>query len=195
MKKKSTSQSAFFNLRVLIAAVFCLAGVAVALFGMGAFSNVFAQAKGAKTNQDAPGTQTPDVVRMVGPVRLDQDLRTLPYVAPKKEPEEEQGPLPRYPRLHTDQTSNPSGYGTATTGLPNLQKLLKYLWRPTPTMPPPLLTFDGQFGDPDNSVPDSDGDVGPNHYVQSINRSIEIFDKSGNSLLGSTSYDSFFSGL
>ena len=89
MKKKSTSQSAFFNLRILIAAVFCLAGVAVALFGMGAFSNVFAQAKGAKTNQDAPGTQTPDVVRMVGPVRLDQDLRTLPYVAPKKEFEEQ----------------------------------------------------------------------------------------------------------
>ena len=107
MKKKSTSQSAFFNLRILIAAVFCLASVAVALFGMGAFSNVFAQAKGAKTNQDAPGTQTPDVVRMVGPVRLDQDLRTLPYVAPKKESEEGERPLPRYPRLRTDQTSSP----------------------------------------------------------------------------------------
>jgi uncharacterized membrane protein YqhA len=49
MKKKSTSQSAFFNLRILIAAVFCLAGVAAALFGMGAFSNVFAQAKGGKS--------------------------------------------------------------------------------------------------------------------------------------------------
>jgi len=42
MKKKSTSQSAFFNLRVLIAALFCLAGIAVALFGTGAFSSVFA---------------------------------------------------------------------------------------------------------------------------------------------------------
>jgi hypothetical protein len=99
MKKKSTSQSAFFNLRILIAAVCCLAGVAVALFSMGAFSNLFAQPKETKTDQDAPGSQTPDVVRMVGPVRLDQDLRTLPYVAPKKELEEEQGPLPRYPRL------------------------------------------------------------------------------------------------
>ena len=78
MKKKSTSQSAFFNLRVLIAAVFCLAGVAVGLLAMGAVSSVFAQAKAAKTNQDAPGTQTPDVVRMVGPVSLNQDLRTLP---------------------------------------------------------------------------------------------------------------------
>ena len=106
MKKKSTSQSAFFNLRILIAAVFCVAGVAVALFGTGAFSNVFAQAKASQTNQDVPGTQKPDVVRMVGPVRLDQDLRTLPYVAAKKE-SEERPPLTRYPHLDTDQTSAP----------------------------------------------------------------------------------------
>src|SRR5437588_11406019 len=96
MKKKSTSQSAFFNLRILIASVFCLTGIAVALFGTGAF----AQGKGAKNNnstknQASPGTQTPDVVRMVGPVRLDQDLRSLPYVPPKEEFEERI--LTRYP--------------------------------------------------------------------------------------------------
>ena len=48
MKKKSTSQSAparrrpgeggFFNLRILLASVFCLAGVFIALLGFGAFS-------------------------------------------------------------------------------------------------------------------------------------------------------------
>ena len=38
MKKKSTSKSAFFNLRVLIASVFCLFGVFVALLGSGAFA-------------------------------------------------------------------------------------------------------------------------------------------------------------
>src|SRR6266403_4326882 len=107
MKKKSTSQSAFFNVRILIAALFCLVGVAVALFGSGAFSTAFAQTKGTNnnqspTNQDAPGTQTPDVVRMVGPVRLDQDLRNLPYVAPKAEFEERR--LTRYPHPETGQT-------------------------------------------------------------------------------------------
>ena len=101
MKKKSTSKSAFFNLRVLIASVLCLFGIAVALVASGAF----AQTKGSKgplnkparssATQDAPGTQTPDVIRMVGPVRLDQDLRNLPYVAPKKEFEERR--LTRYP--------------------------------------------------------------------------------------------------
>src|SRR5438094_6370888 len=86
MKKKSTSKSAFFNLRVLLASVLCLAGIFVALLGMGAFSSVFAQAKGAKNNrsstQDAPGTQTPEVVQLIGPVILNKDLRDLPYIPP-----------------------------------------------------------------------------------------------------------------
>ena len=45
--------------------------------------------------------------------------------------------------------------------------------------------------------PDSDGDVGPNHYINSVNSSIKIFDKLGNALNGAngTTYNSFFSGL
>ncbi len=43
MKKKSTSQSAFFNLCVLIGLVVVLAGVFLALLGFGAFSNASAQ--------------------------------------------------------------------------------------------------------------------------------------------------------
>src|SRR5262245_45962816 len=198
MKKKSTSRSAFFNVRVLIAAVLCLAGVAVALFGMGAFSNVFAQEKAAKTNQDPPGSQIPDVIPMVGPVVLDQDLRTLPYVAPaKKEKQfEDKGPLSRYPHLERDQTSSQSGYESATAGLPTVQKLLKNLWRPAPAIPPPLPTLYGQGGDETNIVPDNDGDVGPNHYVQSINRSIMIYNKDGTDAIPNPiSFDSFFSGL
>src|SRR4029453_1588677 len=113
MKKKSTSQSAFFNLRILIAAFFCLAAVAVALFGSGAFSSAFAQAKGTNNNQsptkqDAPGTQSPEVIRMVGPVRLDQDLRDLPFIPPKAEFEERI--LTRYPH-GTGEIGTATGYG------------------------------------------------------------------------------------
>jgi subtilisin family serine protease len=43
MKKKSTSQSAFFNPRVFIGLFVFLIGVFLALLGFGAFSNVFAQ--------------------------------------------------------------------------------------------------------------------------------------------------------
>jgi len=189
MKKKSTSNSAFFNLRVLIASVLCLFGVFVALLGS-------AQTRGtnqARTaaNQDAPGTQTPDVIRMVGPVRLDQDLRNLPYVAPK--PEFEERRLMRYPHEGGETDAPSSKYGIS--GLKYVQALLKNVWRPAPTMPGPLLTFEGQ-GDTCGCQPsDSEGDVGPNHYVEAINESIRIFDKNGNTLSGPTSYNSFFSGL
>src|SRR6266704_4034122 len=144
MKKKSTSKSAFFNLRFLLASALCLFGVFVALVGSGAF----AQTKGTRASeqrarsnatQDAPGTQTPDVIRMVGPVRLDQDLRSLPYIPQK--PREEERRLTRYVPLNTGQASAPSGYGIS--GLKYVQALLKNLWRPAPTMPGPLFTFEG----------------------------------------------------
>jgi len=183
MKKKSTSKSAFFNLRVLIASVLCLFGVFVALVGSGAF----AQTKGtraaqqpARSNarQDAPGTQTPDVIQMVGPVRLEQDLRSLPYIPQK--PREEGRRLTRYVPLNTGQTSAPSGYGIS--GLKYVQALLKNLWRPAPNMPGPLFTFEG-IGDTCGCQPsDSEGDVGPNHYIEAINETFKIFDKSGNTL-------------
>ena len=91
------------------------------------------------------------------------------------------------------QTSAPSGY--AISGLKYVQALLKNLWRPTPTMPGPLFTFEG-IGDTCGCQPtDSEGDVGPNHYIEAINETFKIFDKNGNTLSGPTTYNSFFSGL
>src|SRR5438128_607729 len=192
MKKKSTSKSAFFNLRVLLASVLCLTGIFVAMLGMGGFSSVFAQRRGANSNQDAPGTQTPDVLRMVGPVRQDVRLRDLPYVAPK--PEFEEQVLTPHPR-GTAQPPASAAYGTS--GLKYVQGLLKNLWRPTPTMPPPLLTFEGgaaaQFCA--CAPPDTDGDVGPNHYVEAINVAFKVFDKNGNGLTGPITYNSLFAPL
>src|ERR1044072_6389126 len=140
MKKKSTSKSAFFNLRVLLASVLCLFGVFVALLASGAFSNLFAQTKGtqqagAAPRQDAPGTQTPKVIQMVGPMHLNQDLRTLPYIAPK--PKFEERILT--PHNKTGQTGPLPGYHSSGPA----QNFLKNIWRPAPTMPGPLLTFEG----------------------------------------------------
>src|SRR5215831_19060468 len=191
MKKKSNSTSAFFNLRVLIACVFCLFAIAVALFAQGKSSKQTQQTNRSTGAQDAPGTQSPDVIRMVGPVRSDQDLRSLPYIPQK--PREEERRLTRYVPLNTGQTSAPSGYGIS--GLKYVQALLKNLWRPAPTMPGPLLTFEG-IGDLCGCQPsDSEGDVGPNHYVEAINESFKIFDKNGNTLAGPIGYDQFFAPL
>jgi N-acetylneuraminic acid mutarotase len=193
MKKKSTSKSAFFNLRVLIAFVLCLFGVFVALLGSGAFAQtkstgVSQQRARSKTTQDAPGTQRPDVVRMVGPVMLNTNLRDLPYIAPKDEFEERV--MTRYPH----------GTGAAPAVAPPsawLQKLLKGIFRPTPTMPGPLLTFDGLAAAQACACapPDTDGDVGPNHYVEAVNVAFNVYDKNGNSLAGPTTYNSFFASL
>ena len=70
---------------------------------------------------------------------------------------------------------------------------------PIPNMPRPLLTFAGMNSTQSGCgclPPDSDGDVGPNHYINSVNSSIKIFDKLGNALNGTngTTYNSFFSG-
>jgi len=54
MKKKTNSQSAFFNLRVLIGLVVFLSGVCLALAGLGAFSNASHQSKQTTSRSDAP---------------------------------------------------------------------------------------------------------------------------------------------
>src|SRR5437667_7434447 len=188
MKKKSTSQSAFFNLRVLIAAIFCLGALAVALFAQTKSARPTQQSNRSVGAQDAPGAQTPDVVQLVGPLIQNNDLRRLPYVAPNAEIEEKR--LTGYPNPEIPSPTNQSDY-------PRFETLVKQIAPPTPTMPAPLLTFDGMNSSQSGCLclpPDTDGDVGPNHYVQSVNSSIKIFDKNGNPLNGpnGTTYNSFF---
>src|SRR4029077_7274457 len=140
--------------------------------------------------QAGPGTKKPVVLELVVPVREDPNLRNLPYIPPRGESEEE-GPRTRYPHPNTGAPppESPSS--------PWMQRLLKGLFRPTGTLPPPIITFDGitltQSGC-GCQPPDSQGDVGPNHYVNAVNQSIKIFDKSGNPLNGvnGTTFDSFF---
>src|SRR5437016_10158577 len=132
MKKKSTSQSAFFNLRVLIAAVFCLGALAVALFAQTKSARPTQQSNRSVGAQDAPGTQTPDVFRLMGPVIQNNDLRSLPYVAPNAEIEEKR--LTRYPHPEIPSPTNQSDYL-------RFESLVKQIVQPTQTMPAPLLTL------------------------------------------------------
>jgi len=58
----------------------------------------------------------------------------------------------------------------------------------------PALSFSG-IGKAESTPPDTDGDVGPNHYFQMVNKSFAIWDKQGNLLYGpvdnSTLWDGF----
>src|SRR6266540_510110 len=107
--RRSFSEGGFFNLRILTASVFCLVAIAVALFAQGNRTKQ-AQTNRSTTAQDAPGTQRPDVVQMVGPVMMTTNLRDLPYVPNPTETEEQV--LTRYPHgTGSAQTGAPAGYG------------------------------------------------------------------------------------
>ena len=185
MKTKSTSRSAFFNLRVLIASVFCVTGVFIALGGARLYS---AQSKAPPTT-NSPGA--PKVVRMVGPFVMNTDLRNLPYIAQNGEAE---GPrLTRYP---FPLAGGPRKSGISS--LPHVQSLMEKVVRPVPNMPPPLLTFDGTdrvTSGCNCRPPDTNGDVGPNHYLQTVNTGFRVFDKSGSPLTPFITYNSFFAPM
>ena len=63
------------------------------------------------------------------------------------------------------------------------------------SMPTPLMTFEGINNRNGVLPPDNNGDVGPNNYVEWINLSFQIFDKSGNSLFGPANGNTLFTGF
>jgi hypothetical protein len=131
MKKKSTSKSAFFNLRVLTACLFCLAGIFTVLLAAGIYSD---SAKAQATTPAQPSSGRPTMVRTVGPVHLAQDLRSLPYIPPSPEIEERR--LTRHPRPETGEPPPISGFA-------RFQSLLEAVLGPVPAMPGPVLTLMG----------------------------------------------------
>src|SRR5438034_4142786 len=76
------------------------------------------------------------------------------------------------------------------------------LFGPAPTIPTPLLTFEG-LSNQDNfnlfgfrvNPPDSDGEVGPNHYVELINLVFAVYDKQGNRLSGPIKIGDLWTGF
>ena len=185
MKKRSSSRDGFFYLRVVSGIMLASLGVLLALLSFGMFSKISAQTRG--TSQSA--TASPEIVRMIGPVSVDQNLNDLPYIAPKAEFEERV--LTRHPLPGTGLPEGPE-HKCADFAATLLRNVLQ------PDIPPPLLTFEGvpetQSGcgcEP----PDTVGDVGPNHYVEAVNSSFKVFDKSGNGLSGPTTYNSLFAPL
>ena len=107
------------------------------------------------------------------------DLRRLrPAPVRKRERPEREGPEPRPIEL----PGGPARSAPVTPG-------------PTAPAPSPSESFDGLdfatwgAGHP----PDTNGDVGPNHYIQSINTSIGIYAKSGGAPLAAFTFDTLMS--
>ena len=58
----------------------------------------------------------------------------------------------------------------------------------------PIANFEG-IGVAGSIPPDTNGAVGPNHYVQTVNSRVEVWDKNGTVVVAATAINSLFSGL
>ncbi len=73
---------------------------------------------------------------------------------------------------------------------------------PRTSMPAPLLSFAGNSSADNTTLlgitpipPDTNGDVGPNHYVQMINLVFSVYDKAGNRLYGPAANNTLWTGF
>ncbi|PWT92993.1 MAG: hypothetical protein C5B54_02600, partial [Acidobacteria bacterium] len=65
----------------------------------------------------------------------------------------------------------------------------------TNKMPDTFIDFEGTDNLCGCLPPDTNGDVGPNHYVQVVNEHIQVFDKTGTSLLGPETIATLWQGF
>ncbi len=82
--------------------------------------------------------------------------------------------------------------GPVTSGAPSsapVDYLIQFTL-PAENIASPILDFPGM---PGGNPPDTNGVVGPNHYIQTINVSYEIWDKTGAHLAGPTAFTTLFS--
>ncbi|MEO8552170.1 MAG: MYXO-CTERM sorting domain-containing protein, partial [Kofleriaceae bacterium] len=111
----------------------------------------------------------------------------MPQAAPERDADElEYEPVRRIPHPRMRKTPSPDPVVQRTMGLA-----------------PPLATlanFEGQGAgltgfQPGGVPPDTDGDIGPNHYVQVVNTSVTVFSRTGTILLGPAPTGSVFNGF
>ena len=89
-------------------------------------------------------------------------------------------------------TFNPkdANSGNAWENDPNIQKAFGQVLTDTT-----IQNFDGISNQAGYTPPDTDGDVGPNHYFQVVNCSYAIYNKTGTKLMGPVSNSTVWSGM
>jgi hypothetical protein len=192
MEKKSSSQSAFFNVRGLIASVLCLFGVFVALLASGVFSNASAQANATQPQAQEPKAYQRSQMIVIPASHADasRPLREQLLEWPPREKlgEEHEANLnPKIPHKHQDGPD------------PVIQDSFVQRLVNTPAVPGPILTWNGiPFpGVGCNCAPpDTNGQVGKTQYVQTVNEGIQVWDKTtGASVFGPVAIRSLWIGF
>src|SRR5438874_7819590 len=175
MKKKSSSQSAFFKLRLLLGVLLCFTGVKIVLLGQ-------PRTPSSQSTNSRPIVQAQ--FRGVLPVvKFDispplRDMKPLPAKGCTLRENEDREILAHLAPL-----------GPVVAD-PVVQRVLGKIGIPTP-----IISFDGNSDLCGCSPPDPNGAVGPNHVVTMSNLHFQIFDKSGNSLFGPAANNTLWSGF
>ena len=118
------------NFRFLVPCVLFLVSVFLALGSASVYPDASKAQAQSRPRLAAPAVNAssgPDVVRLVGPVRLDQDLRMLPYIPNEGEIEERQRRIFPFPLSGGRASSRASSF-------PRFQSLLEKIVRPVPNM-------------------------------------------------------------
>jgi hypothetical protein len=125
----------------------------------------------------APPNQTPAQVVTAERYDVSPPLRDIPPIAPQPGREHDLW-LPRLPK------------GDQQDIDPVVQRFMG-----RPLIPAPILTFEGVNNINAVLPPDTEGDIGPNHYMQWVNLSFQIFNRAGVSLYGPANGNTLFSGF
>jgi hypothetical protein len=114
-------------------------------------------------------------------------LRSIEVIKPKQSrPDPDLNELRPLPRRGGPRNTSPGKFVD-----PVLQRSLTL----APAIAAPLQNFDGVNNVNGVLPPDTNGDVGPNHYVQWVNLSFAIYNKSGTRLYGPAAGNTLWSGF
>ncbi len=139
-------------------------------------------AKNDETDKRARG---PRELRLQKAHPFEGDLRKLPYRKPVRKWRPEREPPNRIPQIFHGAQAPAESSAPTTVALP----------APASPAPTPNINFDGLdfanwgAGHP----PDDNGDVGPTYYIQTVNTSIGIFNKSTGARVTAFTFDTFMS--
>ena len=152
--------------------------VVVALSTIASVAAIAADGPGlARSASDAPGLDLkPEAKAKVKPAEFSGDLRHIPQGKPAKG---ENRPEPQIPNESPGAANGDAALQTAAASAP---------------APAPSGSFEGlnYVNNGAGFPPDTNGDVGPNHYVETVNTSIGIYSKTGTPLVVNT-FDALFS--
>lgn len=159
-----------------------LALLAIPLFGFLALAILLANGLAPRASAERNSVDGP-FRHSVKPIAIHPDWAALAKIKPSG--------APRIRPLNGRTQSLQNSPSTQPALFPDLAPLPP----PPPTMPTPIQNFEAISWTNVGWPPDTNGDVGPNHYVQSVNSSFAVFNKTGGLVMGPVTFNAAWSGV